>query len=289
MSDRNSSNADQRAFWNGVGGRSWVARQDHTDATLAPVTEALLAFAAPQPGERVLDVGCGCGASTLAIARAVRPGGRVAALDISVPLLGEASARARALGLDNIDWIEADATSADLDDYDLLVSNCGLMFFDQPVAAFANLRRAAAPGARAAFVCWRSLHENPWTATPLRAVAPHLQPRPESDPRAPGMFAFADPGHVDAIMTGAGWAPPRFERLELELDIAAGGGLGEALTQLTQIGAVNSRIRDQPPETRAAAIASMRAALAPYVRGAGVRLPGAMWMVASTADRAPSA
>jgi precorrin-6B methylase 2 len=106
MADAAAVNADMLAFWNGKGGQTWVARQAHTDTTLAPVTDALVAFAAPRAGERVLDVGCGCGAPTLEFARAVGPTGRVAALDISGPTLAEGAARARAAGLANIEWRE---------------------------------------------------------------------------------------------------------------------------------------------------------------------------------------
>src|SRR5512143_619845 len=122
-------NAEQLAFWNGPGGARWVARQAHTDTTLAPVSAALLALAAPRTGELVLDVGCGCGASTLALARAVGPTGRVEALDISAPMLAEGCARAAAAGIANIDWVEADAATAALGGFDLLVSNFGVMFF----------------------------------------------------------------------------------------------------------------------------------------------------------------
>src|SRR5512135_883468 len=153
-------NAEQLAFWNGPGGARWVARQEHTDATLAPVSDALLALAAPRTGERVLDVGCGCGAATLALARAVGPTGRVDALDISAPMLAEARARAAAAGITNIGWVQADAATATLGRFDLLVSNFGVMFFGDPVVAFAHMRRAANPGARMAFVCWRPLDAN---------------------------------------------------------------------------------------------------------------------------------
>lgn len=285
MADPEQINADQLAFWNGPGGHTWVVRQEHTDITLAPVTEALLAFAAPQTGERVLDIGCGCGATTLEFARAVGPAGRVAALDISGPMLAEGEARAKNAGIANIAWRQADPAVAALDAYDLLTSAFGVMFFGDPVGAFANMRGAATPGARMAFVCWRALAENPWMEVPMNAVSRHLPPRPKAVPNAPGMFAFADPERVSEVLTAADWAEPRLEKLDLDLDIAAGRGLEEAVDQSTKIGAVNSWLRNQPTDVVSAAIASVRAALAPHVDGASVRLPGAMWLVSSAPTR----
>ena len=283
MADAAQSNADQLAFWNGPGGHTWAARQKHTDITLTPVSEALLALAAPRAGERVLDIGCGCGATTLEFARAVGPAGHVAAVDISAPMLAEGKARAEAAGIANVDWMQADAATAALDGFDLLTSSFGVMFFGDPVAAFAHIRRAASPGARMAFVCWRPLSENPWMEVPMRAVAPHVPPRPKANPQAPGMFAFADPQRVSDVLTAAGWAPPRLDKLDLDLDIAAGRGLEEAVVQSTQIGAVNSWLRGQPAEIVTAAVASIREALAAHLDGASVRLPGAMWLVSSAA------
>jgi SAM-dependent methyltransferase len=284
MNDAEQFNADQLAFWSGAGGRTWVDRQAHTDITLAPVMDALLAFAAPRAGERVLDVSCGCGTATLDFARAVGPTGRVVALDISGPMLAEAETRAKAAGIANVDWRQADAATAALDGFDLLTSAFGLMFFGDPVPAFAHMRRAANRGARMAFVCWRALAENPWIGVPMEAVAPHVPPRPKPNPQAPGMFAFADPQRVSEILTAAGWASPRFEKLDLDLDIAAGRGLEQAVAQSTQIGAVNSWLRGQPAEVVAAAVESVREVLAPSRDGAGVRLPGAMWLVSSAPE-----
>jgi SAM-dependent methyltransferase len=282
LADPEQFNADQLAFWNGPGGHTWVARQKHTDITLAPVSEALLALAAPRIGERVLDIGCGCGASTLEIARAVGPAGRVAAVDISAPMLAEGRARAEAAGIANVDWLQADAATSALDEFDLLASNFGLMFFGDPVGAFAHVCRAASPDARMAFVCWRPLAENPWMGVPMHAASGHLPPRPKPDPQAPGMFAFADPLRISQVLTAAGWAPPQLDKLDLDLDIAAGRGLEEAVVQSTQIGAVSSWLRGQPADVVAAAIASIRKALAAHLDGASVRLPGAMWLVSST-------
>ena len=281
MADAAQFNADQLAFWNGPGGQTWVARQQYTDITLAPVSAALLALAAPRAGERVLDIGCGCGTTTLELARAVGPAGRVAALDISAPMLAEGQARAQAAGIANVDWRQADAATAALDGFDLLTSRFGVMFFGDPVAAFAHMRRAANPGARMAFVCWRPIGENPWIEVPLQAVYRHVPRPPKPDPQAPGMFAFADPQRVTQILTAAGWAPPRLDKLDLGLDIAAGRGLEDAVDQSSMTFAVGSALRDQPAEVAAAAIASIREALAAHLDGASVRLPAAMWLVSS--------
>ena len=277
-------NADMLAFWNGQGGKTWVTRQTHTDTTLAPVTEALVAFAAPRIGEHVLDIGCGCGGPTLEVARAVGSSGRISALDISGPMLAEGKERAKAAGITNISWLQADPAIIDLDKYDLLISAFGTMFFGDPVEAFANIRRAANPEARMAVVCWRSLTENPWIEVPMNAVARHLPPRPKPAPHAPGMFAFADPERVTEVLGKSGWTPPQFTKLDLDLDIAAGRGLEEAVIQSTQIGAVNSWLRNQPEEIVSAAIASLRDALLPYADGNSVRLPGAMWLISSAPE-----
>jgi SAM-dependent methyltransferase len=283
MSNPAAINADMLSFWNGHGGDTWVARQAHTDATLTPVTEALVAFAAPRVGERVLDIGCGCGAPTLEFARAVGPTGRVAGFDISAPMLREAAARAKAAGITNVDWRHEDPATAKLDRFDLLVSSFGVMFFGEMVSAFANMRRAANPRARMALVCWRGLTENPSMSVPMNAVAQHLPPRPQATPNAPGMFAFANPEYVTQILTAAGWSTPRFDKFDCNLDIAAGRGLDEAVAQSIQIGAVNSWLRNQPAEIIAASTRSLREALAPHANGASVRLPAAMWLISSSA------
>jgi hypothetical protein len=170
---------------------------------------------------------------------------------------------------------------ASLGEYDLLISAFGVMFFGDRVAAFANMRRNAAPNARMALVCWRTLAENPWMKVPMTAVARHLPPRPQPIPNAPGMFAFADSEHVTEVLIAGGWTPPRFEKLDMDLDIAAGRGLEQAVVQSTEIGTVNSWLRNQPEEVLSAAVASLHEELKPYADGMSVRLRSAMWLISS--------
>jgi ubiquinone/menaquinone biosynthesis C-methylase UbiE len=170
MTPAQTWNDDQRALWNGSDAEFWVREQERMDRTLAPVTGPLLSFAAPVAGSTVVDVGCGCGATTIELARAVGPLGRVIGLDVSEGMLGLARERLREFG--NATCLFGDAAELPLQDIgaELIVSRFGVMFFGNPVAAFANLRTALVPGGRLRFVCWRPIGENPWLQIPLHAV-----------------------------------------------------------------------------------------------------------------------
>lgn len=271
----------QVAFWNGPGGDVWVGRQERMEATLAPVADAAIALAAPRAGETVLDIGCGAGATTVALAREVGPGGHVTGLDVSEALLNVARRRDGVPG--NVDWVLADAARHPFaaGSADLLFSRFGVMFFGDPAAAFGNLRRALRPGGQLVFACWRPFDQNPWMGVPLRAVqtlVPAL-PRPGADD--PGPFSFADRARVERILTRAGFAAPRFTPFDMTMDIAGGGGVDMAVEQSLQVGPARTLLQDQPEDVVAAAAAAIRVALLPYADGGGVRLAGAVWLVDS--------
>ena len=279
MSDPAELHAQQVAFWNGPGGERWVADQARMEAMLAPVADALVAHASVRPGETVLDVGCGYGATALRLAQTVGPKGRVIGLDVSAPML--ALARARSEGVANIEWIEADAATHAFApaSVDLVFSRFGVMFFGDPAAAFANLRRALRPGGRLVFACWRTAEENPWIQIPARAVFAHVPSPPRPGPEDPGMLSFGDPARVRRILTQAGFGTPRFTKLDLAIDLGGGRGLEDATAQALSMRPVSEVLLDQPDPVRAAATASVRAALAPYATGDTVGLPGAVWLV----------
>ncbi len=274
-------NEEQRARWNGIDGEYWTTLQQRLDRTLAPVGEALLAFAAPVAGSTVIDVGCGCGATTVELARAVGASGRVVGLDLSEPMLALAKARLR--GFDNTSFTSGDAASLPLGEInaDLMVSRFGVMFFGDPVAAFTNLRTGLSPGGRLRFACWRSIGENPWLQIPLQAVYEHAPRLPKPDPGTPGPFAFADMDRVTRILMEAGFATPSFTPLEIEMDLAAGGTLEDAVRQSSDMGPARRALEEQPEEIRTAAVESIRKALAPFETPDGVRLAGGVWLVAA--------
>jgi len=283
MTPTQAFNEEQRARWNGIDGEYWTREQDRLDRTLAPVMEPLLAFAAPYAGSTVMDVGCGCGSTTIELARAVGPSGRVLGIDISEPMLALAVERLR--DFPNATCLLGDAAELPLRDLgaELIVSRFGVMFFGDPVAAFTNLRTGLAPGGRLRFACWRPINDNPWLQIPLHAVYEHTPRLPRPDPEEPGPFAFSDTSRVTRILTAAGFTEPSFTPLDVQMDLAAGGTLEDAVIQSSAMGPAKRALADQPEDIRAAAIESIRRALTPYGSAAGVNLPGAIWLVA--ADR----
>jgi SAM-dependent methyltransferase len=276
-------NADQIAYWNGPAGRRWTDRQSVQDILLAPVSQILLDRAQARAGERVLDVGCGCGATAIAFAERVAPSGFTLGIDISEPMLTRARERApRNLP---VDFVLADATvhPFDPEDFDLLASRFGVMFFAEPALSFANLRRAMRRSGRVTFVCWRDPSENPWMTMSVQAIYRHVPKLPPTEPDDPGPFAFASEERVRRILGEAGYRDISLDRCDLSLDIAIGRGLEGAVDTATQLGPANRALEGHPPEVRAAATDSVRELLAPLVRGQALPLPGSIWVVAARA------
>ena len=276
---RDERNADQIAYWNGSAGRRWVQRQEEQDTLLAPVAEALLDRAAPGTGEFVLDIGCGWGGMAVALARRVLPGGRVLGLDVSELMLG----RARELlpqGLP-LELARGDATVYPFEPgrADLLFSRFGVMFFADPARAFANMRKGLRSGARVAFACWREPRENPWLMLPLEQAYRHVPRLPEVGPEDPGAFSFAAEPRVRDILGRAGFTAVHLEPVGLSLDLAVGGGLDAAVGTAVGIGPTSRALEGQPAELQAAAVESIRAALAKHRTANRVPLAGAIWIV----------
>lgn len=283
MSLENDPNASEIAYWNGPAGLRWLRRQQQQDALLAPVSDLLLPRAAPRSGQIVVDVGCGCGATTLELARRVAPDGSVLGVDVSAPMLERARAlagRPDAAGL-RLRFALADATCYAFEPAraDLLFSRFGVMFFSDPARSFENLRRALRPRARLVFSCWRAARQNPWLMLPLQEVTRHVPRLPELGPEAPGPFSLAEEARVRGILQRAGFVDVGMEPVDLLLDLAHGGGLEAALETALQMGPASRALEGQPPHLQAAAAESVRAALARCQQGERVPLPGALWIV----------
>ena len=276
-------NADQIAYWNGPGGQRWADRQQAQDILLAPIAEALIDRARPHSGERVIDIGCGSGATTIAFAQKVTPSGHVLGVDVSGPMLARARQTAPK-GLP-VDFVLADATVYPFDpgSFDLLVSRFGVMFFAEPALSFANIRKALRPSGRMAFACWREPRENPFFMAPLQAVYKHVPKLPQQGPEDPGPFSFASEARVNRILGEAGFTGIEMEPRNFALDVAIGRGLDVAVQSALEIGPAARALAEQPPDVVAAATHSIREALAPYARGQTVPLPASIWIVTASA------
>ena len=273
-------NADQIEVWNGLVGQKWARMQDHTDLMLNNITDHLMPFAAAKPGERALDVGCGCGSTTFRLAMSVAPNGSVAGVDVSAPMLDVARARSQAMNAD-IPFVEEDAAFHDFQPvFDLVFSRFGVMFFDDPVAAFKNIRTALAPKGRLAFVCWREFKENEWAFAPFVAAKHLLPEQPPADPHAPGPFAFADGERLKKILADAGFNNIRVEKLDTTASLGANAddAAGEALN----IGPLSRAANELPEDTRMKIRAVIKDAMKKFETPAGVAPKAACWLVGAT-------
>jgi SAM-dependent methyltransferase len=274
-----ADNAAQAEYWNRTAGQRWTDRQEEQDLVLRPISDRLIAAADAKPGQRVIDVGCGCGATTIDFAARVMPGGEVLGLDISEPML--ARARERAPSTLPARFVLADATVYDFEPAwaNLAVSRFGVMLFADPARSFANLRQGMKSGGRLAFACWREAKQNPFFVVPLREAKKHAPPQPETNPDDPGPFAFADDARVRRVLTTPGFADIVVTPQDLDLDIAIGRGLDAAVTGALSIGPTSRILDGQPEAVRAAAAADIRKALSERAHGDSVPLGAAIWIV----------
>jgi SAM-dependent methyltransferase len=269
-------------YWNDGAGPAWVAMQERLDAQIAAHGRRTFTRLAAVPGERVLDLGCGCGGTTLEIAEALGETGRVLGVDVSAPMLALARARADAAGLaGRIEFREADAQTADLgtERFDAVFSRFGVMFFDDPVRAFTNVRRALRPGGRLAFVCWQARERNPWMTVPALAAMKHVPFPPPPPADAPGPCAFADPARVRGILERAGFAAIAFEAMEDALPLT-----GERTEEVfLAVGPVGQALREAKAtdEQRARVMAAIREAIETFRTPRGLRAPAAAWIVSA--------
>ena len=273
-------NEEQSRLWNGPAGSAWVEAQPSLDQMFRPFEELLAGAASAANARRVLDVGCGTGATTLAAARALGERALCTGVDISQPMIELARARALREGL-RAEFVVADAQAHAFDTagFDMIISRFGVMFFEDPVRAFANLRRAAADGASLRCLVFRTAAENPFMTAAERAAAPLLPDLPPRKAEGPGQFAFADARRVQGILESAGWSGVEIEPIDVTCALPA-----DQLDQyLVRLGPVGLALRSAAEATRTKVIAAVRAAFAPFVQGAEVRFTASCWQLAARA------
>ena len=282
LNPSSSDNAAQIDYWNATAGQTWARFQEQLDRQIEPLGLEAMRALAPAPGERVLDVGCGCGQTSLELATRVTATGAVFGADISVPMLAVARARVVPGGAATPDFRQVDAQTGELGEgvYDAVFSRFGVMFFGDPVAAFSNLRKALKPEGRMAFVCWRPFQENLWMRAPMEAAQPFLPPSPPMDPSAPGPFAFADADRVRSILADAGFSDVTLHAFNTSI---GGSSVEQTVDLAFRVGPLGAVLREKP-ELAPTVAGAVRSALAPYETPAGVLMPAAVWIVQAHAN-----
>jgi SAM-dependent methyltransferase len=280
------ANADQIAYWNSEAGRRWTLLAHRTDALFEEMLQELLRVAKVAAGEKVVDLGCGCGGSLLALAELVGPQGSVAGIDVSEPMLELAEGRLRDARHSNVRLHQADAAVHPFEagSFDLAFSRLGVMFFDEPIPAFANILGALRAGGRLAFVAFRGLPENPMFEVPLAAAAPEQVAAFRAGQERPGPLALADAVRTRGILEAAGFSAVRVQPRDFKLRFGRPGDLDAAAALAASLGPAARAIAampDEPSQDRARA--AIRAALAPYETPEGVLLNAGMWFVTAEA------
>ena len=279
-------NSEEIAYWNDEAGSRWATFQERIDHVLAPLGAAGLASAALQPAEAVLDIGCGCGATLLELANAVGAKGSVVGVDVSQSMLAVAEQRAQGLGLANVRCVLADASTYAFGEaaFDLAFSRFGVMFFDDPVGAFANVRRSLRADGRLVFVCWRDLAANPWFHVPAEAVRPHVPPQPQPDSQVPGPLAFADPDHVRSVLERAGFDGVQFEAFNAKLPL---GDRMRAIELVSQVGPTSRLLAGADDRARANAKLALDHAFKTHEMDGDIVLGAGVWIVSARNAAAP--
>ena len=277
-----TANQAQRDNWNGDSGRRWGADADRRDAVLAPIADTLLATIGIQPGESILDLGCGCGATTITAAAQAGPDGAAHGIDLSEPMLAVARRRADDAALTSVTFAVADAQTHPLGEavFDAVISRFGTMFFDDPVAAFINIGRAVRPGGRLVIATWQPLGANDWLTVPGAALLSYGT-LPDAQPGAPGMFAQADPNVLRSTLTRAGWTAVDSRAVTVTLRL--GDDPADATDYLADSGTGRAVLDTIADKDKPAALAAVADALAPHTTNDGVYLNAAIWITTGTA------
>ncbi len=271
------SNEKQITYWNEVAGPKWVGLGDAMEERLAAVNELLLTHCAARPGERVLDIGCGTGITAAPLAEAVLPGGQVTGIDISTPMLD--SARLRCAGQRNLNFLQADAQTHSFDmKFDLLTSRFGVMFFEDPLAAFTNLRDALALDGRLCFVCWAGLADNPHWSLAFDVAVAALGPPEPKPPHTPGPMAFSDVGYLRGFLDRAGFAEISIRPVRVPI---IGKTVADEARIAGMIGPAGALLDEKQadPATRARLTVDFAAAIQPFNTPGGPRLQATVLVV----------
>ena len=277
-------NKKQREFWSGKGGDVWVEKQNAMDVMLEPLGVAALSKLPEDLGEHILDIGCGCGSTTLSIAGNLSKNSKITGVDISEPMLDQARKLAAEKNLTNADFqvmdIQTELKKENI--YSAAYSRFGVMFFEAPVPAFKNIYRSLQQGAKFSFVCWQSPQLNPWQALSIQVIKKFVD-LPSPLPRSPGPFAFAEKDYLESIMVDSGFKDIAIESHEQQITMFVGKSLQEASNDYLSINpVVTAMLEESSPEVKDDISSALQELFKEYSDGNGLHFPSATWLVTAS-------
>jgi len=274
------TSSEAQMYWNEEGGDKWVENIDFAESFMIPMSDRLIERIAAKKGEKILDVGCGGGITTLKLAALAGEDGGVLGVDVSRQIIDVAIKRAEDSA--NIEFQHSDAASTEFGEnkFDLITSRFGVMFFDDPVAAFKNLHLSLKPTGRLVFLCWRTPQENPWMAEPAAATFQILPPPMEKPaPTDPGPFSLGEAEHLTNVLQLAGFTNINLDPVDLSLPMSS---VDTAVGFLTRLGPAADALKEASDDQRVEVIAAIRSVMEKYSNVDGVLAPAATWIVSAS-------
>ena len=276
-------NKDQKAFWSGKGGEIWVTKQDSMDIMLSPLGEEAIKKLNLSSNENVLDIGCGCGSTTISIANEILNNGTISGIDISIPMIEKAKRSVNDLSISNIDFFVKDVQTENLGKniFSSAYSRFGVMFFDDPFKAFSNILTSLKESGKLSFVCWQSPKLNPWQSLSVQAVREFID-LPSPPKRNPGPFAFQEKDYVNDILKKAGFKDIQIDDFQREIDMFYGKALEEAAEDYLSINPViTEMLKESSQEIRKSVSDSLIEAFSPFYNENRLTFPSATWIVSA--------
>ena len=273
-------NIKQKQFWSGAGGDVWVDKQREMDIMLNPLGERVIQGLDLKEETKILDIGCGCGATTLEIAKIVNQG-EVIGVDISEPMLERATQTASDMALTNISYQVKDVQVDEMPNkyFDIAFSRFGVMFFEDPFEAFNNINHSLKDDGQLSFVCWQHASLNPWQSLSIQVIKEFLD-LPAPPPKSPGPFAFEDKSYIEEILNASGFRDIEIKDNQEDIVMFSGKSIREACEDYLTINpVVTEMLKNSPSELREEILKALIGKFSDYHKDDGLLFPSATWIV----------
>tara|TARA_Y100001978_G_scaffold34598_1_gene30477 strand:+ start:5114 stop:5959 length:846 start_codon:yes stop_codon:yes gene_type:complete len=276
-------NIKQKQFWSGAGGDVWVDKQREMDIMLNPLGQKAIEQLILEEHTKILDIGCGCGATTIEIAKMI-PKGHVTGLDISIPMLDRAEKFASEMSLSNIDFQVKDVQTEEINSnhYDIAFSRFGVMFFEDPYEAFKNINQSIKENGQLVFVCWQHPSLNPWQSLSLQVIKEYLD-LPSPPPKSPGPFAFEDKDYIEDILKVTDFKDISIADNQEDIVMFSGKSIREACEDYLTINpVVTEMLKNSGNELKEEILEALIAKFSSFHNNDGLLFPSATWIVSAT-------